>query len=273
MTKNHKTAVEERDGMTPEQKKYITEDGKVVYGPFVWNDDADDEPMSDEEFKELVDELIRHQDENLPEIDLDQAIRDSIAAYSQIQMFDYGTGEMSSVQAMADFYGWPIVSPNPAGKRRQLQSQTGRPAGGAHQQTALAADKGHPSRKTSQGRVGKITRTRENPLNPARKRRPAKRKIHLKPNLKQKKSPKPRSQDGSVKKEMIISCRWNGASSATRPIESSSKARALSTNGSGPTSSVTSGGTARRIRSRRNTTTRAIWPIVRPTGKSRRSAA
>ena len=41
MTKNHKTAVEERDGMTPEQKKYITEDGKVIYGPFVWNDDTD----------------------------------------------------------------------------------------------------------------------------------------------------------------------------------------------------------------------------------------
>jgi hypothetical protein len=109
MTKNHKTAVEERDGITPEQKKYITEDGKVIYGPFVWNDHTDCEPMSDEEFKELVDELIRHQDENLPEIDLDQAIRDSIAAYSQIQMFDYGTGEMSSMQAMADFYGWPIV--------------------------------------------------------------------------------------------------------------------------------------------------------------------
>ena len=65
--------------------------------------------MSDEEFKELVAELIRHQDENLPEIDLDQAIRDSIAEHSKIQMFDYGTGEMSSVQAMADFYGWPIV--------------------------------------------------------------------------------------------------------------------------------------------------------------------
>jgi hypothetical protein len=110
MTQNHKTAVEERDGMTHEQKKYITVDGKVVYGPFVWNDDTDGEPLSDEEFKELLDELIRHQDENLPEIDLDQAIRDSIAAYSQISMFDYGTGEMSSMQAMADFYGWPIVN-------------------------------------------------------------------------------------------------------------------------------------------------------------------
>ena len=28
MTQNHKTAVEERDGMTPEQKKYITEEGR-----------------------------------------------------------------------------------------------------------------------------------------------------------------------------------------------------------------------------------------------------
>ena len=69
-----------------------------------------DEPLSDEEFKELVAELIRHQDENLPEIDWDQAIRDSIAEHSKIQMFDYGTGEMSSMQAMADFYGWPIVT-------------------------------------------------------------------------------------------------------------------------------------------------------------------
>ena len=44
-----------------------------------------------------------------PQIDWEQAIQDSVEAYSQIRMFDYGTGKMSNVQAMADFYGWAIV--------------------------------------------------------------------------------------------------------------------------------------------------------------------
>jgi len=88
-----------------------TTDRKIIYRPFVWSDDDDDERLSDDKLAALMAKVDAMRANDPPyEIDREQAIQDSIEAYSQIPMFDYGTGKMSNQQAMADFYGRTIVN-------------------------------------------------------------------------------------------------------------------------------------------------------------------
>ena len=110
MDLTNNTAVEERDGKTAGTQKYLTPDGKVIYGPFVWSDDDDGERYTDEELARKMAELDEMKANDPPEpLSLEQMIEDSRQSYSQIDMFDYGTGKMSNQQAMADFYGQAIV--------------------------------------------------------------------------------------------------------------------------------------------------------------------
>ena len=112
MTLNLDELVEINDDPNRKTKKYMTKDGNIIYGPFQdWGTDAGGEKATDEEIAKLVAEL-EAMTANIPppKIDLEQAIQDSIEAYSQIPMFDYGTGKMSNQQAMADFYGQAIVN-------------------------------------------------------------------------------------------------------------------------------------------------------------------
>ena len=111
MTLNLDELVEIDDGSTTAgQKKYLTPEGKIIYGPFVWSDKNDGEELSDEETAEILAYLDRWKEENPPEpLSLEQMIEESRQAYSEIPMFDYGTGKRSNRQAMADFYGWAIV--------------------------------------------------------------------------------------------------------------------------------------------------------------------
>ena len=108
---NENNLVEINDGTTGGTKKYRTPEGKIIYGPFVWPENDDDrEEVSDEEAAELMAYLDRCKEEDPPEpLSLEQMIEDSRQSYSQIDMFDYGTGKMSNQQAIADFYGWAIV--------------------------------------------------------------------------------------------------------------------------------------------------------------------
>ena len=110
MNLNENIAVEERNGTTAATKKYISDDGKVTYGPFQFSDNYDGERYSDEELAREMAELDAMKANDPPEkINWKQAIQDSVQAYSQIDMFDYGTGNMSNQQAIADFYDWAIV--------------------------------------------------------------------------------------------------------------------------------------------------------------------
>ena len=111
MILNENELVEIDDGSTTDgQKKYLTPEGKIIYGPFVWSDKNDGEELSDEETAEILAYLDRCKEENPPEpLSLAQMIEESRQSYSEIPMFDYGTGKMSNRQAMADFYGWAIV--------------------------------------------------------------------------------------------------------------------------------------------------------------------
>jgi len=111
LTLNLDELVEINDDPNRKTKKYMTKDGNIIYGPFQdWGTDAGGEKATDEEVARLMAEL-NAMTANIPppKIDLEQAIQESIEAYSQIPMFDYGTGKMSNVQAIADFYGWAIV--------------------------------------------------------------------------------------------------------------------------------------------------------------------
>lgn len=59
-------------------KKYLTPEGKIIYGPFVWSDKNDGEELSDEEAAEILAYLDRCKEENPPEpLSLEQMIEDS----------------------------------------------------------------------------------------------------------------------------------------------------------------------------------------------------
>ena len=110
MTTTNEPAVEERDGTKAGTKEYHSYEVKIVNRLLEWPDDRDGERITDEEVADvmaMVDEWRANQPPT--QIDWEQAIQDSVEAHSQIRMFDYGTGKMSNVQAMADFYGWAIV--------------------------------------------------------------------------------------------------------------------------------------------------------------------
>lgn len=110
MNLNNLTAVEERDGNTRATKKYISKDGKVIYGPFQFSDGQDGESCSDEELDQYLAELDEYKRQNPPELPtLEEMIKSSERYYSQIRMWDYGLGKMSNEQAIADFYGGAIV--------------------------------------------------------------------------------------------------------------------------------------------------------------------
>jgi hypothetical protein len=103
--------VEISDDPTRKTKKYMTKDGNIIYGPFLDFNNDDRKETNDDEVARLMAELnAMTANKPPPEIDWDQAIQESIEAYSQIPMFDYGTGKMSNQQAMADFYGQAIVN-------------------------------------------------------------------------------------------------------------------------------------------------------------------
>ena len=107
MTTINETAVEERDGTTEGTQEYpASEKNRLLE----WSDNRDGERLSDDEIADLLAEIDEFKaSQPPPQIDWEQAIKDSVEAYSQIRMFDYGTGKMSNVQAIADFYGWAIV--------------------------------------------------------------------------------------------------------------------------------------------------------------------
>ena len=107
MTTITETAVEERDGTTVGTQEYPTSEKNRL---LEWSDNRDGERLSDDEIADLLAEIDEFKaSQPPPQIDWKQAIQDSIDAYSDIPMFDYGTGKMSNQQAMADFYGWAIV--------------------------------------------------------------------------------------------------------------------------------------------------------------------
>lgn len=109
LTLNLNEVVEINDDPNRKTKKYMTKDGNIIFGPFLdW--DTDDEELKGKTVAELKAELDELNAKNpLQPPTLEEMIQDSRQAYSEIDMFDYGTGKMSNMQAMADFYGWAIV--------------------------------------------------------------------------------------------------------------------------------------------------------------------
>jgi hypothetical protein len=103
MNTNTTTAVKERDGST--STKPNQSNPPKVCGPFDW-DNIHDVEITPEEWAEMVTDW---KSDPCEPPSKEQIIQDSIEAYSQIRMFDYGTGKTSNEQAMADFYGQAIV--------------------------------------------------------------------------------------------------------------------------------------------------------------------
>jgi predicted transcriptional regulator len=103
MNANTNIAVTERDGSTTTQL-YTGNQSKIhnpSYPVFIA-----DAGITEKEWAEMVADW---KSDPCEPPSKEQIIQDAIEAYSQIRMFDYGTGKKSNEQAMGDFYGWGIV--------------------------------------------------------------------------------------------------------------------------------------------------------------------
>ncbi len=93
--------------------KFITLDGKPVIpeesNPNSEDSDADDDFDVAKVYTELRAQAEKAAEEEDRKIPWEQKIQESKEYYSSIPMYDFGSGLMSNEQAVADFYGWPMV--------------------------------------------------------------------------------------------------------------------------------------------------------------------